>query len=460
MQQIQFALSAFSQKEVREFIMPLVDKDRVIEFIKYDFNHLKYPLVLAARLLSWCCRLNGKHAKAFNIASNVYRTGWAGSYEFGLRYARYYFFENKALGASITQSYIDDIQPLVNTQKFFDEPLAMLNGVVTVLKAPEGLEKGTLIIKYSYYFPLFIRLYDIKKVSDKFHIILEPSWAGYCDLNILSYLQFDFPVFVQAYEQRDKQFLSELNANIVPMDVGPSWFINHQNFQSPSVDSNRDIDIIMVAAWAKYKRHSQFFEAIKPLLARKPDLKICLIGYPVDETKAYIESVVDAAGFSDNVIIEEWITPEEVAAYQRRAKVNVLWSKFEGNNRAIIEGMFSDTPVIMREGHNYGEHYDFINEETGSFALEDTLCEKIERIIIDNGVSFSPRRYVMENRNCIAATKIMGQSIASWENQFANNQAWRSDLAVKVNELHGMKYLDADSHDFSDSYKFLASCKN
>ena len=444
---------------MRKFIMPFLDRDRVIEFIKYDFNNLKYPLVVAARLLSWCFRLNGNHDKAFSIASNVYRTGWAGSHEFGLRYARYYFFENRALGSSITKAYIDNIQPLENTKKFFDDPLAMLDGVVTVLKAPEGQEKGALIIKYSYYFPLFIRFYDIKKVSEKFHFILEPSWAGYCDLNILSYLQFDFPVFVQAYEQRDKQFLNTLNANIIPIDVGPSWFINHQNFQSPNEDSKRDIDIIMVAAWAKYKRHAQFFEAIKPLLAIKPDLKVCLIGYPVDQTREYIESVVAASGFSGNVIIEEWITPEEVAAYQRRAKVNVLWSKFEGNNRAIIEGMFSDTPVIMREGHNYGEHYDFINDETGFFALEDTLCEKIEKVLNGNDVSFSPRRYVMKNRNCIAATKVMGDSIASWEKQFANNQTWRSDLAVKVNELHGMKYFDSDARDFSDSYKYLASCK-
>nr|WP_136251730.1 glycosyltransferase [Ningiella ruwaisensis] len=435
--------------------MSWLSKDRIKEFIKYDYNEYKFPLVVMARFACFLLKLINKHDKAFSIASNVYRTGWPGSYDLGLDYAKFYFFEKPSMGKLLVDNYINAIEPLENTKKFFDDPLDMLDGVVTVLQAPANGNKGVLIIKYSYYFPLFIRLYNVKAVAENYHIILEPSWAGFCDLNLLSYLQFPFPVFVQAYEKRDKQFLEALNSNLIPLDVGPSWFINHENFNLPTENSVRDIDIIMVAAWARYKRHKEFFNAIKNLKAQMPELKIFLIGYPVDMTKSQVLDIAKQAGFEHNVTILEWITPEEVADHQRRAKVNVLWSKFEGNNRAIIEGMFSNTPVVLRRGHNYGEHYDFINEQTGCFADEANLSQTLLSMI-QSQEKFEPRNYVMEHRNCIRAAKIMGDTIERVEHS-RGNSGFKADLVVKVNELHGMKYLNQSADFFKDCYDELAS---
>lgn len=432
-------------------------KDRLIEFIKFDCNQYKYPLVLVTIALSHAYRMIGFHEKAFSIASNVFRTGWTGSDKFGLNFTRYYFLDNPELGKKLSKSYVDSIQPLSNTQKFFDDPLNMLDGVVTVLKENTSKEKGVLIIKYSYYFPLFIKMFDIQKISQSYHIILEPSWAGFCDLNILSYSQFDFPVFVQCYEKRDKEFLLNLNANFVPIDVGPSWFIDHTNFNTSAVSNVRDIDIIMVAAWAKYKRHKAFLEAIKPLITNRSNLSILLIGYPGDLKKSDIQSLVDNNGMTKNVKVLEWLKPQEVANYQKRAKVNILWSKFEGNNRAIIEGMFSNTPAIMREGHNYGEHYDFINSKTGHFASESNLSSTIEKVIESDANEYSPRAYVLENRNCIKATEIMGNTIKKWEKE-VNNTNWTNNLAIKINNVHGMKYFQNYGNRFEASYSFIKSC--
>ena len=65
--------------------------NRIVEFIKYDYNHLKYPLVLASHgIISLLQKLN-KHSLAFKVASNIYRTGWAKSEQLGLSVALYYF---------------------------------------------------------------------------------------------------------------------------------------------------------------------------------------------------------------------------------------------------------------------------------------------------------------------------------------------------------------------------------
>lgn len=427
--------------------------NRIIEFIKYDYNHLKYPLVLLCHVLIYILQKLNKHSLAFKIASNVYRTGWSGSDELGTNIAHYYFKANKNLGHQISAEFINNLPVLSNTAKFFEHPEEMLNGIITVLKAPSEGEKGALIINYSYYFPLFLRFFDVEKIAESFNIILEPSWAGFCEENILSYSLLEVPIFLQVYEKRDKRFIERLDSNIIPVEVGPSWFINHNNFVSP-VSDKRDIDILMVAAWAKFKRHNAFFKALIPLISDKSDLKIVLVGYPVDMTKEQILQLATLHGIVDNIEIHEWITPQEVSEIQKRAKVNVLWSKFEGNNRAIIEGMFCGTPVIMRKGHNYGEQYDFINDQTGYFADENNLKETYEKIVT-RSEQMNPRQYVMQSRNCIIGTAIMSDAIKKYE--VHNSQPWTSDLDVKVNDLHGMAYFNKDTVDYRTSYNHLSS---
>jgi glycosyltransferase involved in cell wall biosynthesis len=427
--------------------------NRVLEFIKYDYNHLKYPLVLCCHVVIYLLQKLSKHSLAFKITSNVYRTGWSGSDELGTNISHYYFKANKNLGREISANFINNLPILSNTAKFFERPEEMLNGIITVLKNPADGEKGALIINYSYYFPLFIRFFEVEKIAEFFNIILEPSWAGFCEENILSYSLLNTPIFLQVYEKRDKRFIDRLDSNIIPIEVGPSWFINHNNFVPPTT-GQRNIDILMVAAWAKFKRHSAFFKALIPLITGKPDLKVVLVGYPVDMTKEQILQLAELHGIVSNIEIHEWITPQEVSGLQKRAKVNVLWSKFEGNNRAIIEGMFCGTPVIMRKGHNYGEHYDFINPQTGYFAYEDNLKETYEKIVA-NAANMDPRDYVMQNRNCIIGTAIMSDAIKEYE--ISKNRPWTNKLDVKVNDLHGMAYLNKNTADYQDSYHQISS---
>src|SRR5437879_9782962 len=111
-----------------------------------------------------------------------------------------------------------------------------------------------------------------------------------------------------------------------------------------------------------------------------------------------------------HVEIYEWISPEEVNQQLNRAKVNLVWSRKEGVNRAIIEGMFAGVPCILREGFNYGYHYPYINSQTGCFSSERHLPEQL-LWMIRNYHQFSPRQWVMANMTCQHATKIISEAI-------------------------------------------------
>lgn len=424
---------------------------RMIEFIKYDYNNFKYPLVFCSEILVWTLILARKNNLAFKIASNVFRTGWRGSFNMGLRVSRFYF-KGSNKNNRLIEDMIENVEVLDRTKKFFDDPLEMLGGIVIVLKTPKNNEKGVILLNYSYYFPLFLKFFDVNKISDKYNIILEPSWAGFCELSILAYSLLDNPVYLMCYEQRDKKFITELNVPLIPIDIGPSWFVDHNDFV-PLENQKRDMDIIMVAGWARFKRHDNFFKCIHELKNKGRNIQVTLVGYPVDMTKEQIIELAKYHNVENLVHIYESITPKEVSILLARSKINILWSKFEGNNRAIIEGMFCDTPVILYDGHNYGEHYDFINNKTGHFSNERNLSEVITKII-DHQESYSPREYVMNNRNCILATEIMSKVIK--ERELSMGRIWSSDLSVKVNELHSMEYLERDSFEiFSDDYEAL-----
>ncbi len=428
-------------------------KNRLLEFIKYDFNYLKSPLVFIVFCSIKLLELTKNYKRAFELASSAYRTGWAGSYTLGLHLASKYFDLNSEIGSQVSREFINEVKSEERTQKFFDNPAEMLDGIINILKLPSDGEKGALLLNYSYYFPLFLKFFDVNAIQKEYNIILEPSWAGFCEINILSYSLLDEPVFLQTYENRDLKFISNLSTKLVPIEVGPSWFINHEYFTPPDTDMERDIDIIMVAGWAKFKRHEHFFKVLKKLKDNGHTLKVALVGYPTDMTLEEIKELAVYFCVEDLITFYQWIDPIEVAALYKRAKVNILWSKFEGNNRAIIEGMFCGTPVILREGHNYGEKYSYINNQTGMFANEHNLDTAILEII-SNFKKYQPRSYVMENRNSILATDLMSKALKSYE--YSVGRQWTVDLAVKTNELHGMNYLAPGQREqFSKFHKQL-----
>lgn len=129
----------------------------------------------------------------------------------------------------------------------------------------------------------------------------------------------------------------------------------------------------MVAGWAKFKRHSSFFAALHTLKKMGEMPKVILVGYPADMTKEDVLREAEYFGVRDQIELHEWITQEEVNRQLNRAKVNVLWSRKEGFNRAIIEGMFAGVPCILRNGHNFGQPADRMLCHPGRAAGEAAL---------------------------------------------------------------------------------------
>ncbi len=311
-----------------------------------------------------------------------------------------------------------------------------------------------LLLDYSFVFPAFARFYDIGSICKRYHLVLEPSWSGYCDPDILCYLPVQVPVFVEAFEPRDAAFVASLKANLIPVPLAANWWVDHRVMR-PLPGIKKDIDVVMLASWATFKRHHRFFAALSQLKKQGHALRCLLIGYPVNLTLADIRGLAAYYGIEDQVECREWLGSAEVNEQLNRARVNIVWSRKEGVNRAIIEGMFAGVPCMLRQGFNYGHEYFYVNKETGCFAGERELPERL-LWMVRHHAEFQPRDWVLAHMSCQRATAILEECVRAHAVSAGEN--WTRGLAVKVGHLNGMQYWDpADKGRFESDYDFLRS---
>lgn len=436
-----------------------VTSSRLREYLQYESGLIRTmtgSLITALGLTAY--RL-GLHGFGLNMLSKVHRANhlqWANHViEQTLKAP-----ETEGIGGldrrlvAVLEEYIAGMSPTPQTERFFRDPGRLLGSRAIVLKCPRENEKGVILIDLNFAFPLFAKLFDVGQVARRYYLVLEPGWVGYCNLEIICYNAFDFPVFVQATEPRDVAFIKGLKSNMVPVPLAANWWVDHRVMR-PLQGIEKDVDLIMIACWGGYKRHHRFFAALRVLRERGKALKVVLIGYPSDKNLANIEDLARYYSVHDQIEFYESLSPEQVNFHLNRSKVNILWSRKEGFNRALIEAMLAGVPCVLREDFNYGFKYDYINEKTGCYSSEQDLPDTL-LFMTENASRFAPREWVIDNMSPQRATAILNESIKRVS--LSLGETWTEDIVVKVTGLHGQRYWDLENgRHFEPDYAFLRS---
>jgi glycosyltransferase involved in cell wall biosynthesis len=364
--------------------------------------------------------------------------------------------------SSPLQAYLEDHVSTAHKQAneaIASDPRRMLKSMaIVVASAHSRTARGVIILCYNYAFPLFAQAFDLKRVIEKYHIVLEPSWSGYCTEDILCYaLPGSRAVFVQAYEPRDRNFIEAIDGSLRTLSVSANWWVDHRIF-CPDERVEKDLDFIMVASWANFKRHHQFFRALRTLRLRGHHLRGVCVGYPAGLTMNDIRTRAEWYGVDDQIMFREFISQEEIAHLMNRAKVNVVWSRREGVNRVIIEGMFCDVPCLIPQGFNYGYRYPYINSETGRWSTDTTLATDLLAMVRSKWPG-SPSRWVRANMTPQHAAKVVHQGIAEYCRQ--NRESCPEEVVPKTNGLHGQQYWDTTQESrFAADYSYLETLLN
>ncbi len=435
-------------------------KLRVREYLFHDSILFRWTAGLFGYLMALILHALGRIQREFEILAKLHRADF-----FGPANVRAERLAREAAQAAASgqrdhplvqmyQQHIDGLGSTPRTAKFFRDPSILLGGLAMVLKSPANGEKGVILLQYSYVFPLFARLFNLQEIAKHYYIVLEPDWSGYCDPNILTYCGYSFPVFVQAYEPRDAAFVLSTNSNLIPVPTSTNWWVDHRLFGKIQ-EIAPDMDLVVVAGWGTYKRHYQIFSALRRLRRAGHRLKTLLLGYPISLSKEHIYLQASYHGVDDQLEIHENVPYELVNDFLNRGKVNLIWSRKEGVNREIVEGMFADVPCMVRHGFNYGYKYPYINEQTGVYASEKELPAKL-LWMIQNRNRFSPRQWVMDHMTCQRAAELLFSVIGEFAS--TRGEPWSRPLSPKVNKLHGMEYWNKeDVLRYAPDYSFLRS---
>ena len=359
------------------------------------------------------------------------------------------------LSRTVNNAY-DRFLASVSIAQPHERPLNLVGTRLIVVKSPAANERGVIVIDYNYTFAVVARSCDLATLARKYYLVLEPSWVGYCTPEILIYSRLADPVFVQSNETRDLKVLAGVSPNLIPVPMASNWWIDHRLIRPPAVE-HKDFDVCMVSAWMVFKRHAWVFAALGRLRRRGLKLRALLVGYPMAGglTRDDIYRQAQYFGVSDQIEIREGIPYDQVAAELSRCKCHVLWSRREGSNRAVIESMLADVPTILRAGHNFGQHYAYINPHTGCFADEDSLPEKL-LYVTEHYQAFSPRSWIMENMTPPIAAAKLNEAIRRVA--LANGEAWTTDLVVRTKQLQRAGYWNpGDELRFASDYAFVRS---
>lgn len=435
-------------------------KIRIKEFIFYDSPYFKFILawggICAAKLLL----ILKKEGLAFSILGTAHRaklSNSASTYIERLMHDVIHASGNTDSASRLKQlisNYPYDMSVAGNLTRYTEDPKKLLRGNILVLKSPNTNEKGVLYLYYSYIYPLFLRLFDVKEIEESYHIVVEPSWTGYCDLNLLCLTTLKHDVVVGSIEPYDSNFIKNIESNLTTAEFSGNTWVDPNKFH-PLDNCDKEYDVIYIASWGTYKRHWAFFQALNKLKQQGKILKVVLVGYSIDLTSKDIQALANECGVLDQITIFENINAEKVNELLNKSKINLLWSRREGVNRAIIEGMAANVPCVVRAGFNYGHNYHYINEKTGQFADEQSLPLVLMEML-DNLARFSPRAYVVDKMTPEVSTQTINKKLKEVSNRQGQN--WTQDIVVRESTLGGLTYKDSnDWQRFENDYVYLES---
>ncbi len=304
-----------------------------------------------------------------------------------------------------------------------------------VLKVPTATERGVVLLKYTPHFQTFLVNFDLKRVCEKFSIVLEPSWYPYPEPFWAQFICRSTLVMCQTISHTAAADMRDCKLPIVPVAIGAQDWVNPDVF-FPIPGIKKDFDVVMIASFMKLKRHDVLFRAMQRM---RPRIKVALIGRTWGRDRTQFEKQVSDAGVGDDVTIFQGLKGPEINEVLNRSKINVLLSKMEGGNVALMEAMAAGVPAVVYKDI-IGPRLSDINEETGLLAADEDLHHVLQQAI-EGHARFRPREWFLRNTGPLNATRVLDAALREATTQ--RGETYSSSIVPKENRL-GLCYVDPE----------------
>jgi glycosyltransferase involved in cell wall biosynthesis len=263
---------------------------------------------------------------------------------------------------------------------------------------------------------------DLAGFARDYVLVVAPCSSPYNLPNCVFPHVYPGPVWSQINHPEDMEIIPHLGPAYRMVPLYTSHWVSPDAFQ-PRPRSERDIDLVMVAAWGKVKRHHTLFRALRRMPA---GLRVLLIGQDQEgRTSDTVRREAALYGVEGRFEVMTNAPHAAVVEALGRAKVSLLLSLREGSAVVVPESLFADTPVGLWEGCYNGSR-DFINGSTGVLLRNRDLAGQLLDFLA-RADSFTPRKWAEANISCFQSTARLNDMLRAAA--LEAGQEWTRDLA-------------------------------
>ena len=264
---------------------------------------------------------------------------------------------------------------------------------------------------------------DVHAFADRYTVVVGPTWSPpHALINYAFPLVFPGPVFTLISHPHDLAVFPRMSPNLVTVPLYASSWVNPHLFQ-PLPKAERAYDLLMVANFAKFKRHQALFHAMRSM---PKDIRILLIGQDQDgRTAETIRMTARWYGVEDRFSLLSDVPYGEMTKHFCNARASVVLSRREGSCVAIVESMFADAPAAMLKEAGIGSRV-YINEHTGRFLDGANLARDLTDFV-QNADHYRPREWAEANISCFHSTRVLNDLLQ--RTALERGQEWTRDIA-------------------------------
>ena len=237
------------------------------------------------------------------------------------------------------------------------------------------VSKGVLVVKFTATSNYFAANIDLPTLSRYFWLVIEPSWAGYADPDLLLWHCSGSPTFVQTPDARDGEFLAKLAPSFVGLPIGSSDWVDPRVFRP--IDTPKRYDAIYVAGLNLTKRLHVFARAMHDARSVSGTARGALVVSSWGQASiGELRALLRWHSVSDAIEIHRDIGHSEINELLNMSRVSLMLSRKEGASRSLPESLFAGTPVIL-SACNIGVRRDLVNAATGTITSDRQLATTI-----------------------------------------------------------------------------------
>jgi glycosyltransferase involved in cell wall biosynthesis len=306
-----------------------------------------------------------------------------------------------------------------------DFGLPRIHKTIVLKRYVSEREKGVVFVSFDTQMARLAKARDLQQFAERYTLVLSPSWSP--PHSIVPYLfprLYPDPIFCLISNPRDLEIFPRISDKyrMVPL-YASNWF-DPRRYEAVAA-AEKDIDILMVANFGKFKRHHAFFAALRNL---PRDYRILLVGQNErGRTKDTVLNEAAAFGVRDRFEIRQDVPFEELQGLMARARTSLVLSRREGSCVVVVESMFANTPVAVYEDAEMGSRV-FVNEHTGRLLKHDNLAAQLKDFV-GFSAQYEPRKWVMENGvDCVASSRTLNEALKRYA--LSSGGEWTEDIAT------------------------------